>query len=82
MKGFTGIDSPYDRPENPELVIKTVHGDGNNVRNVPVSDCVQKILDMLADKGVIDKRLAEEAQAWFKVSCKAYEKETPPNHFP
>ena len=27
IKNFTGIDSPYEAPEDPELVIKTVEGD-------------------------------------------------------
>ena len=27
IKNFTGIDSPYEPPENPELVIRTVEGD-------------------------------------------------------
>ncbi|HEY5346877.1 MAG TPA: sulfate adenylyltransferase subunit CysN [Rhizomicrobium sp.] len=27
IKNFTGIDSPYETPENPELVIRTVEGD-------------------------------------------------------
>jgi bifunctional enzyme CysN/CysC len=27
IKNFTGIDSPYEAPENPEIVLKTVEGD-------------------------------------------------------
>jgi len=36
VKDFTGIDSPYEPPENPEVVIDT--------QNKSVSDCVQFIL--------------------------------------
>ena len=37
VKDFTGIDSPYEPPENPEVIIDT--------QNKSVSDCVQLILE-------------------------------------
>jgi len=37
VKDFTGIDSPYEPPENPEFII--------NTQNKSVSDCVQSILE-------------------------------------
>ena len=37
VKDFTGIDSPYEPPENPEVIIDT--------QNKSVRDCVQFILD-------------------------------------
>ena len=37
VKDFTGIDSPYEPPENPEIIIDT--------QNKSVSDCVQFILE-------------------------------------
>jgi adenylylsulfate kinase len=37
VKDFTGIDSPYEPPENPEFIIDT--------QNKSVSDCVQSILE-------------------------------------
>lgn len=37
VKDFTGIDSPYEPPENPEVIIDT--------QNKSVSDCVQSILE-------------------------------------
>lgn len=36
LKNFTGIDSPYEAPENPEVVI--------NTKNKTVEECVQHIL--------------------------------------
>ena len=37
VKDFTGIDSPYEPPENPDVIIDT--------QNKSVSDCVQLILE-------------------------------------
>ena len=37
VKDFTGIDSPYEPPDNPEFIIDT--------QNKSVSDCVQSILE-------------------------------------
>ena len=39
IKGFTGIDDPYEAPENPELHIKT-HVDD-------LETCVQKVVDFI-----------------------------------
>lgn len=36
VKDFTGIDSPYESPENAEVIIDT--------QNKPVNECVQQIL--------------------------------------
>ena len=40
IKGFTGIDDPYEAPENPELHIET-HVDD-------LETCVQKVVDFIA----------------------------------
>jgi adenylylsulfate kinase len=37
VKDFTGIDSPYEAPDNPDVIIDT--------QNKSVSDCVQLILE-------------------------------------
>ena len=39
IKGFTGIDQPYEEPSSPELTINTV--------NRTVDDCVQMIVEVL-----------------------------------
>ncbi len=39
ISDFTGIDSPYEPPENPELVVDTQHND--------VETCVQQVLDYI-----------------------------------
>lgn len=39
IKEFTGITSPYERPENPELVV--------NTNEESIDECVNKILDYL-----------------------------------
>lgn len=39
LKNFTGIDSPYEEPENPDVEIKTIE--------LNIDESVQKILDKL-----------------------------------
>jgi bifunctional enzyme CysN/CysC len=45
IKGFTGIDDPYEAPPKAELVIKTA--------DRPIEDCVQEVLGFLDTKGLI-----------------------------
>lgn len=43
IKGFTGIDDPYDVPKNPELIIET--------ENKSLDDSAEEILTYLKSKG-------------------------------
>ncbi len=45
IKGFTGIDDPYDAPENPELVIET--------ENKSLDESVKQILSYLKAKNYL-----------------------------
>lgn len=45
LKGFTGIDDPYEPPASPELVLKPA--------TMSVEDSVRACLKMLADRGII-----------------------------
>ncbi len=45
LKGFTGIDDPYEPPTNPELVIDTTDS--------PVEDAVEMILKRLRREGYV-----------------------------
>ncbi len=45
ISDFTGIDSPYEEPSNPELILDT--------ENSSIEDCVDKIIDMLKSNGVL-----------------------------
>jgi adenylylsulfate kinase len=47
IKDFTGISSPYEAPENPELSIDT--------GRLPLEGCVERVLALLQDRGVIVK---------------------------
>ncbi len=40
--GFTGIDSDYEKPEAPELVLKT--------GELTVNDCIQQLVDLLKEQ--------------------------------
>jgi adenylylsulfate kinase len=45
IKGFTGIDDPYEEPLNAELVLRT---DQHSV-----AECVRQVLDLLDEKGIL-----------------------------
>ncbi|XP_059114919.1 bifunctional 3'-phosphoadenosine 5'-phosphosulfate synthase 2 isoform X1 [Peromyscus eremicus] len=45
IKGFTGIDSDYEKPETPECVLKT------NLSSV--SDCVQQVVELLQEQNIV-----------------------------
>ena len=45
IKDFTGIDDPYEEPEDPELILDT--------DVMSVEECVQKVLDKLEELGYV-----------------------------
>lgn len=45
IKGFTGIDDPYEAPENPEIVIET--------ENTTPQDAAKRILSYLTEHGLL-----------------------------
>lgn len=47
IKDFTGISSPYEEPEDPELVVDT----GLST----LDECVEKVIDLLHERGIIGK---------------------------
>jgi len=47
IKGFTGVDDPYEPPAAPELVLKTT--------DLTVEQAAAQVLEMLAEVGLIDK---------------------------
>mgnify|MGYP003976134345 FL=1 len=46
IKNYTGIDSPYEAPDNPELVIDT--------DSESLEESVTKVIDLLKSKGIIN----------------------------
>lgn len=42
---FTGIDSPYEEPEKPELIV--------NTHELPLSDSVRTVVNLLQERGII-----------------------------
>ena len=46
LSGFTGIDQPYEKPENPEL---TVHAGKSTV-----DECVQQVIELLQERVSIE----------------------------
>ena len=49
IKGFTGIDAPYEVPLNPELIVETDKND--------IETCAQIVVDYLVEQGIISKTL-------------------------
>ena len=45
LKGFTGVDDPYEVPINPELIIDT--------SNITPDEAAQEILLLLSEKGFV-----------------------------
>ena len=45
IKEFTGISSPYEAPENPDLVVDT--------SALSLQECVAKVIDMLVDRQIV-----------------------------
>jgi adenylylsulfate kinase len=48
IKGFTGIDAPYEAPENAELALDTARKS--------VDACVQEVIRLLETRNIIQKR--------------------------
>ncbi|CAG11479.1 unnamed protein product [Tetraodon nigroviridis] len=44
-QGFTGIDSEYEKPEAPELVLKT--------DSCSVNECIQQLVDLLQERDIV-----------------------------
>uniref|UniRef100_A0A8C7LCD6 3'-phosphoadenosine 5'-phosphosulfate synthase 2a n=1 Tax=Oncorhynchus kisutch TaxID=8019 RepID=A0A8C7LCD6_ONCKI len=55
IKGFTGIDADYERPEAPELVLKT--------GEVTVNECIRQVVDLLRD--IVPSGITEEVNELF-----------------
>jgi len=51
IKGFTGIDAPYEKPSNPEVLVKTDESS--------VSDCTDKIISYMVESGIINSSLGK-----------------------
>uniref|UniRef100_T1J7Q2 Uncharacterized protein n=1 Tax=Strigamia maritima TaxID=126957 RepID=T1J7Q2_STRMM len=57
IKGFTGIDQAYEKPENPEVVLKA--------GEVTVNECVQKIVELLQENGIVPLSAVEIGKELF-----------------
>uniref|UniRef100_A0A7N9AQR3 3'-phosphoadenosine 5'-phosphosulfate synthase 2a n=1 Tax=Mastacembelus armatus TaxID=205130 RepID=A0A7N9AQR3_9TELE len=54
---FTGIDSEYERPEAPELVLKT--------GELTVNECLHQVLELLRDQNIVPSEIMEEVNELF-----------------
>ncbi|XP_072279859.1 bifunctional 3'-phosphoadenosine 5'-phosphosulfate synthase 2 isoform X2 [Pyxicephalus adspersus] len=57
IKGFTGIDSEYEKPESPELVLKTsLHS---------VNDCILQIVELLQERAIVPSSATKDVHELF-----------------
>uniref|UniRef100_A0A672LKD7 Uncharacterized protein n=1 Tax=Sinocyclocheilus grahami TaxID=75366 RepID=A0A672LKD7_SINGR len=54
IRGFTGIDSEYEKPEAPELVLKT--------DSCSVNECIQQLLDLLQERDIVPVDASSEVK--------------------
>ncbi|KAJ8366142.1 hypothetical protein SKAU_G00149730 [Synaphobranchus kaupii] len=57
IKGFTGIDSDYEKPDAPELVLKT--------GEISVNECIQQVVELLKEQGIVPTGVMEEVNELF-----------------
>lgn len=57
LLGFTGIDSPYESPKNPEVVVKTA--------DMSVKECMMEVIDHLKEKGIVPSSATEQVNELF-----------------
>ncbi|XP_077057295.1 bifunctional 3'-phosphoadenosine 5'-phosphosulfate synthase 2b [Siphateles boraxobius] len=57
IKGFTGIDSDYEKPEAPELVLKT--------GELTVNDCILQLVELLKEQDIVPTGVTEEVNELF-----------------
>ena len=55
IKGFTGVDDPYEEPEHPELIVET--------DRETVEECVERIFARLEDLGYLEPEDVHEDDA-------------------
>ncbi|XP_073722903.1 bifunctional 3'-phosphoadenosine 5'-phosphosulfate synthase 2b [Misgurnus anguillicaudatus] len=57
IKGFTGIDSEYEKPESPELVLKT--------GELTVNECIHQVVELLKEHDIVPTGVTEEVNELF-----------------
>uniref|UniRef100_A0A8C8SFU2 3'-phosphoadenosine 5'-phosphosulfate synthase 2 n=1 Tax=Pelusios castaneus TaxID=367368 RepID=A0A8C8SFU2_9SAUR len=57
IKGFTGIDSEYEKPESPVLVLKT------NI--CTVNECIQQLVELLQAQNIVPRTMIKDIQELF-----------------
>ncbi|XP_048363008.1 bifunctional 3'-phosphoadenosine 5'-phosphosulfate synthase 2 isoform X1 [Sphaerodactylus townsendi] len=74
IKGFTGIDSEYEKPEMPELVLKT------NIFSV--SECIQQIVELLQEQNIVPPAAIKDVLELFVPENKMEHARTDANTLP
>jgi bifunctional enzyme CysN/CysC len=56
LPNFTGIDSPYEEPENPDLILDTT--------SAPAAELAQRVVALLQERGVIGTNEQRARAGW------------------
>uniref|UniRef100_A0AAY4DA22 Uncharacterized protein n=1 Tax=Denticeps clupeoides TaxID=299321 RepID=A0AAY4DA22_9TELE len=57
VRGFTGIDSEYEKPDSPELVLKT--------GELTVNECIEQVVELLKNEGIVPSGITKEVNELF-----------------
>lgn len=57
IKGFTGIDGRYEKPDSPNLVLKTA--------NAEINECVQQVVEILQEEGIVPFTTLDQVRELF-----------------
>uniref|UniRef100_A0A2P2HX74 Bifunctional 3'-phosphoadenosine 5'-phosphosulfate synthase-like n=1 Tax=Hirondellea gigas TaxID=1518452 RepID=A0A2P2HX74_9CRUS len=57
IKGFTGIDGKYEKPDNPTLVLKTV--------DAKINECIQQVVEILQEEGIVPYSTLDQVKELF-----------------
>ncbi|RWS14346.1 bifunctional 3', partial [Dinothrombium tinctorium] len=74
VKGMTGIDSPYERPKNPDLILKTTQ--------YTPEECMKQVIDLLVLKGILTKPATSGIQELFVSANEQLKKQKEANSLP
>ncbi|XP_074855621.1 bifunctional 3'-phosphoadenosine 5'-phosphosulfate synthase 2 isoform X2 [Carettochelys insculpta] len=74
IKGFTGIDSEYEKPESPELVLKT------NIDTV--NECIQQVVELLQAQNIVPKTVIKDVVELFVPENQIGEAQAEANRLP
>lgn len=56
IQGFTGVTQAYEKPGNPDLIVKT--------EDLSVKESTNKVIELLCSENIIPKYIQGDADVW------------------